>query len=70
MDMPSELQSWAEDLRAAAASTGEDSTAAVGLARQYGTRLSLPGRGETAARWSVLAAVGAANLTVARVLEA
>ena len=44
--------------------------AALALAREHGSRLPLPGNGATALRWSVLAAVAAANLTVARVLEA
>lgn len=40
------------------------------LAEDYGKRLPLPGRGGTASRWAVLAAVSERNLAVARVLEA
>jgi alkylation response protein AidB-like acyl-CoA dehydrogenase len=65
-----EVPGWADDLVRDAAVTGEDALAALQLARTYGARLALPGRGETPARWSVLAAVARANLTVARVLEA
>jgi alkylation response protein AidB-like acyl-CoA dehydrogenase len=58
------------DLVAAAAAAGEDVTAALQLAREYGSRLPLPGRGQTARRWQVLARLGTVNLTAARVFEA
>ncbi|MEP7022261.1 MAG: acyl-CoA dehydrogenase [Actinomycetota bacterium] len=48
---------------------GEDISAAVQLARTYGTSLPQPGGGQTMERWRVLAGVGELNLTVARVLE-
>jgi alkylation response protein AidB-like acyl-CoA dehydrogenase len=53
-----------------AAGAGEDIGAAIKLSSEYGVALSLPGSGETAARWTVLAALGRVNLTVARVFEA
>jgi alkylation response protein AidB-like acyl-CoA dehydrogenase len=65
-----ELPGWARPLVDACQRTGEDISAAVRLAKDYGTLLPQPGSGQTAARWSVLSAVGERNLTVARVLEA
>src|SRR5690242_5395148 len=61
---------WAQPLVAAAAGAGEDTAAALKLAADYGRLLPQPGEGQTAERWAVLADVGAANLTAARVLEA
>jgi len=46
-----------------------DVTAALALARELGTRVPLPARGDTLARWDLLAEVAAADLTTARVLE-
>jgi len=42
---------------------------ALGLARELGRVLPLPGEGDTVALWSALATVAAADLTVARVVE-
>lgn len=64
-----EVPDWAVPLVEAARDSGEDVAAAVATARDFGSLLPLPGR-DTAARWSVLAAVAAVNLTTARVLEA
>jgi alkylation response protein AidB-like acyl-CoA dehydrogenase len=61
---------WISDLVERAASAGEDIPIALGLARDFGARLALPGCGHTLERWSVLARVAEVNLTVARVLEA
>ncbi len=61
---------WTRELVAAAADAGEDIAAAIGLAREFGHRLPLPGSGDTAGRWTVLSATAQANLTAARVLEA
>ena len=63
------LPDWAADLVDAARSGGEDVAAAVAAARKYGALLPQPGH-DTATRWAVLAAVAAADLTPARVLEA
>ena len=49
---------------------GEDIGCALDLAGRYGRLLPQPGHGQTARRWTVLAAVAEQNLTVARVLEA
>jgi alkylation response protein AidB-like acyl-CoA dehydrogenase len=68
--VPADLPGWAAPLIAAASPAGEDIHAALRLAREYGHRLPLPGGGQTAERWAVLAAVAERNLTVARVLEA
>jgi hypothetical protein len=65
-----ELPGWAQRLIDASHAAGEDIGAALRLAEDYGKRLPLPGRGGTASRWAVLAAVSERNLTVARVLEA
>lgn len=64
------LPAWSLPLVDAARESGEDISVAVRLAGQYGVSLPIPGRGDTAARWSVLAGTAAVNLTVARVLEA
>lgn len=61
---------WAAPLVAAAGLADEDIPAALQLAARYGRQLPLPGGGQTAGRWAVLAAVARQNLTVARVLEA
>jgi alkylation response protein AidB-like acyl-CoA dehydrogenase len=65
-----ELPGWAEPLVDACRSSGEDIDAAMKLAEHYGRLLPQPGRGQTAHRWAVLAAVAQHNLIVARVLEA
>ncbi|MEP6599915.1 MAG: acyl-CoA dehydrogenase [Actinomycetota bacterium] len=56
-------------LTAAAGSAGEDIKAGLALAAQLGPRLPFPGGGDTAARWRMLAAVAAGDLTAARILE-
>jgi hypothetical protein len=61
---------WAEPLVTASAAAGEDAGTALRLAGKYGMLLPQPGGGQTASRWTVLAAVAERNLTVARVLEA
>jgi len=61
---------WAAPLVAAAGLADEDIPAALQLAAQYGRQLPLPGGGQSAGRWAVLADVARQNLTVARVLEA
>ena len=68
--MTLELPSWASPLISECQNSGEDVDVALKLAADYGRLLPQPGRGETAFRWAVLAAVGEHNLTVARVLEA
>jgi hypothetical protein len=68
--VPADLPGWAAPLIASARPAGEDIHAALRLAQEYGRRLPLPGGGQTAERWAVLAAVAERNLTVARVLEA
>jgi hypothetical protein len=68
--MRADLPEWAAPLVVAARPAGEDIHAALGLAQEFGRRLPLPGGGQTAERWAVLAAVAERNLTVARVLEA
>lgn len=60
-----ELADLAAQARAAAGDVG----AAKRLAAEIGVRLPGPGEGETARLWSVLATLGAADLTVARVVE-
>jgi hypothetical protein len=65
-----ELPGWAQRLVDASRAAGEDIGAALRLAEDYGKGLPLPGRGGTASRWAVLAAVSKRKLTVARVLEA
>jgi hypothetical protein len=65
-----ELPGWAGPLVAEAGPAGEDIAAALRLARDFGRRLPLPGGGQTAVRWAVLAAVAQENLTTARVMEA
>jgi hypothetical protein len=65
-----ELPGWARPLVTAARPAGEDIAAALRLAAEFGWRLPVPGGGQTAVRWAVLAAVARENLTVARVLEA
>jgi alkylation response protein AidB-like acyl-CoA dehydrogenase len=54
----------------AARRASDDANAAIELAVEFGRRLPEPGRGQTAQRWDVLAAVAEVDLTVARVLEA
>ncbi|RKT78801.1 alkylation response protein AidB-like acyl-CoA dehydrogenase [Terracoccus luteus] len=54
--------------KAATAAAG-DVDAALWLARDLATTLPLPGSGATRALWEALASLGAADLTVARVVE-
>ncbi|MCW2495639.1 hypothetical protein [Jatrophihabitans sp.] len=61
---------WLEALLAEARSASDDAAAATAVAVKFGALLPLPGLGQTAVRWSVLAAVAEVDLTVARVLEA
>jgi alkylation response protein AidB-like acyl-CoA dehydrogenase len=61
---------WISDFVERAVQAGEDIPAALALAREFGVLLPLPGSGQTLERWSVLARVAEANLTVARVFEA
>jgi alkylation response protein AidB-like acyl-CoA dehydrogenase len=61
---------WISDFVERAARAGEDIPTALGIARDFGARLALPGSGRTLERWSVLARVAEVNLTVARVFEA
>ncbi|NYE38583.1 hypothetical protein F4692_003733 [Nocardioides cavernae] len=56
-------------LHAAARRAAGDVRVAVGLAGDLGRRLPAPGEGRTAHLWSALATLGAADLTVARVVE-
>ena len=64
------LPCWAQQLVGASQQAGEDPATALGLAEEFGRMLPQPGRGDTAARWAVLAAVSRESLTVGRVLEA
>src|SRR5690348_10114985 len=66
----SDVPGWAVPLVRSCRAAGEDIDCAVDLADRYGRLLPLPGHGQTARRWAVLAAVAEQNLTVARVLEA
>jgi hypothetical protein len=68
--MIARLPGWAEPLVEASQKAGEDAATALRLAEEFGRMLPQPGRGDTAARWAVLAAVSRASLTVGRVLEA
>lgn len=68
--MEAGLPSWAAPLLAEVPVQAENVSGALVLAEQFGSRLALPGAGQTAQRWQILAAVAAADLTVARVLEA
>lgn len=52
-----------------AAGIGDDVTAALALATDQGRTVALPGSGRTLDRWNVLATLGAADLTAARVAE-
>jgi alkylation response protein AidB-like acyl-CoA dehydrogenase len=61
---------WASDLFRDVSHAGADAKAGLALAKRYGPEVPLPGGGATALRWQILAAVGAADLTVARILEA
>jgi alkylation response protein AidB-like acyl-CoA dehydrogenase len=67
---PVELPPWAEVMFAAAVAAGEDVAAGLELAGRYGIRLPLPGAGQTALRWRLLAEVAARDLTAGRILEA
>ena len=58
------------DLAFRAARVRGDAGAAIALARLLGGRTPLPGDGNTARRWELLATVAAVDLTAARVAEA
>lgn len=58
------------ELAAAATSVGEDIGLALDLAARVGSVLPRPGEGQTLARWRMLAQIGRASLTAARVVEA
>ncbi|PZS15945.1 MAG: acyl-CoA dehydrogenase [Pseudonocardiales bacterium] len=64
------LPPWSADLSAAAQAAGEDVALGLQLAAKFGAQLPLPGGGATGLRWQLLAEVGAADLTAARILEA
>ena len=55
--------------RATVAGAAPDLVPAIELARELGAELPRPGAGETLALWDALATLGAADLTVARVVE-
>lgn len=61
---------WRAGLIAAARAAGENVVAGLELAETYGACLPVPGRGETALRWQLLAEVAAQDLTAARIVEA
>ncbi len=67
---PTPLPPWAEDLVGRATNAGDDLPAALRIAVDAGRRLPMPGAGSTAARWAVLAAISAADLSVGRIVEA
>lgn len=64
------LPGWLAPVLAEVPMLAENVAGAVAFAQQLGHRLPLPGSGQTAQRWQILAAVAAGDLTVARVLEA
>jgi hypothetical protein len=68
--MTAALPDWARALTDSCRAAGEDITAALRLAEDYGRLLPQPGGGQTAIRWATLSAVAEQNLTAARVLEA
>ena len=55
---------------AGADDAGEEISTALQIAVEAGQRMPSPGSGQTLERWAALAALGRANLTVARVTEA
>jgi alkylation response protein AidB-like acyl-CoA dehydrogenase len=61
---------WLGPLLEAARAASDDAAAAIEVTVEFGSQLPKPGRGDTALRWRVLAAVAEVDLTVARVLEA
>lgn len=61
---------WVTELAARGVAAGTDAAELVQLARDYGARLPLPGRGETARRWQILTEFAHADLSLARVFEA
>jgi alkylation response protein AidB-like acyl-CoA dehydrogenase len=65
-----EQADWVAGLLRETSQVGPDAEAGLALAERYGHRLPLPGGGATALRWQILAAVAAADLTAARILEA
>ena len=64
------LPLWAEDVAGRAVDADADAEACLSLAADVGVRLPLPGAGETATRWALLALVAECDLTAGRVLEA
>ena len=60
----------AQQVYAAAEAAGNDIDQCLELAARFGAGLPQPGKGDTAQRWTLLAAAAAADLTPARVLEA
>lgn len=58
------------ELAAAASRVGEKIDLALDLAVRAGSVLPQPGKGQTLARWRMLADIGRAGLTAARVIEA
>lgn len=69
-----DVREVAEAARAAGAASGEWPDRALGLARELGASAALPGEGRTGEGrtgelWDLLAALGAADLSVARVVE-
>ncbi|SOD74923.1 hypothetical protein SAMN05892883_4117 [Jatrophihabitans sp. GAS493] len=61
---------WATAMALEAQSAGESVSTALAICEKFGADLPVPGYGQTAMRWKLLAIAGEANLTVARVLEA
>lgn len=62
--------SWVPALIATAGGAAGKAAPSLVMAMKYGVRLPLPGEGDTATRWAVLAAVSEQDLTAGRVLEA
>ena len=62
------MRSW-QSLADGARDAAADVPAAITLAAEVGAALPHPGAGDTAHLWSALATLGAADLTVARVVE-
>ncbi len=59
-----------DEVCALAAATGGGASAAVALSRTLGAQAPLPGHGATAERWSLLAGLGAGDLSAAKIAEA
>ena len=64
-----ERREWLSALSERARVAAADSERALVLAGELGGQVPLPGAGRTRERWSALATLGAADLTVARVVE-